>query len=254
LRLARLRIGLAGVALAVGAAVSCVDLGSLQVSENVADGGSPSWCEQHAADASFCEDFDRFGLSRFDTIEQTGGTTTLDTTNASSPPNALFASSSGPAEMHASAVHLSTAKVSSATLSSDVRLEQAAQSGTQQGQLVKLAFTSGASSYEVGVGITGGSRDRFVYTYDVSSKSYAVVANGSPWPLGQWVRVTLHVTLAANGTGSVDVDLDGVTLAAQAPIQPPFPGGTVAFAVGVPFAAGGHDGWKVRIDNVVYEE
>ncbi len=222
----------------------------------------PSWCETHAADASFCEDFDRFGLSRFDPIKRENGTVTLDQAAASSPPYAMLARGDGPAKLSLGAYHASNTTASSATLSADVRIEKANQAGFQSAQLLQLFFNPGTTTkFEVGVGVGGtgsGTPDhaRFVYRNAAAipnAQPFAIVSSGASWPLQQWVRVTLHVMFAPDGGGTADVDFDGVAFAKGVPLTQTPALGSVAFNVGVGFADQGHDGWAVRIDNVVFD-
>lgn len=217
----------------------------------------PSWCETHAADASFCEDFDRFGLSRFTSIIRENGSVTLDPADASSPPYAMLARGDGPAQLRVGAFLASSATASSATLSADVRIEKTNQAGSQTALLLQLFFNPGLPTrFEVGVGVGGtgsGGPDHARIVYRNDAQTFAIVSSGASWPLQQWVRVTVHVMLAPDGGGAADVDFDGVALVKGIPVGHTPGQGLTAFGVGVGYASPGHDGWVVQIDNVVFD-
>jgi hypothetical protein len=220
--------------------------------EGGADAGSDaSWCEKNAPGATFCEDFDRFGLARFTGVEQTNATAQVVAGDARSSPSALLVSGSGPAEIHGRAAFQWPATSTDVTLAADVRVDKANAAGSQPAQFLVLFFGA-APGYQIGVGATGTAHERYVFFYEPTTSNYGVLARSGTWVLGQWVRVTLHVHLAGVGSGTVDVDFDGLPLAKDLPIAPPLASSAVELSVGIPFANAGHDGWAVRTDDVAF--
>ncbi|MDB4936370.1 MAG: hypothetical protein JWP87_3342 [Labilithrix sp.] len=247
MRLARLRIGLACIALAVGAAVSCVDFGSLQVSENVAEGGSPSVDAESGvdgtsvadagADASwcatqpphwFCADFDEVGGPEVGWTKSNvgGGGVPIAhdlSVSVSAPASARSAVTNGSAKGGSYAVLIKSVSPhpASMTVGFDILTSaptgEAYDGGATLFAIQDLATVDGAMTYGVTLDVPGGAPGLNVNTSYLGDGGFAEFFASVQALATDWTRVVValdfgppeRVRVSFNGAVQLDHVIDG---------------------------------------------
>ena len=215
------------------------------------DPGRPGWCATHAPDASFCADFDDGrGLDAFDETYVDNASVSVDDGASRSPPASVLAVS-GPKSGGANAqlIKLVPNAPTRATVSFDVRLESAHPNVGAELVHFRFAKSDGERDYTVGFGTSAGAGATYAYVYAPTPSLYEEFTPREPIPLGTWVRFVLTVDLPAK---VFRIERDDGQPPVTETIDPP-PTNALSLEVGLAYASEGKSGWKVRMDNVVFD-
>jgi len=226
------------------------------------DGGdASSWCTTHKGDASFCEDFDTQGLTRWDDVGQSGGATaTNDTTNPSSAPFALLSevpalSGGGSSEAYVARRFPSAAK--DLWVEAEFRLEKAS-TATQTLDLLVLVQRSplepDKQAWEVGFRLNGTTRKLEFFQYNFFNGAFSTFFTfPPPFPVDTWTRIGVRLEVTSNLSGNVDIDINGTRVATAVVVQPIFAMAPFQLIIGAAYVKSPQTGWTVRTDNVLFD-
>jgi hypothetical protein len=209
------------------------------------------WCAVNAPKAFYCNDFDTDGFTRVRREESQGGTMKLVTGDALSAPNAALADCpKGSIDLQsAEGVLTPGVRTAGGTASTSVRIDQMNTVPDKGIEILAVIFSpSPGVLTQVGVGL-GADRKPYAFRYQTTPDNYVTLGIGSTdVPVGAWARVVLTIDGAA---GKATATIDGAPIITNISYAV-IPSGDVAVVFGA-FATAGHDGWKVRHDNIVFD-
>ncbi|MDB4994843.1 MAG: hypothetical protein JWM74_2275 [Myxococcaceae bacterium] len=210
-----------------------------------------SWCALNAPTAFFCNDFDTDGFTRVRREESLGGTMKLVTGDALSAPNAALADCPHVASdlQSAEGVMLPGATTARATVATSVRIDKMNTVPDKGIEILAVIFRPSAGVLaQVGVGL-GTDRKPYAFRYQNTPDNYVTLGVGSTdVPVGAWARVVLTIDGVA---GKATATFDGAPIITNVSYAV-IPSGEVSLVFGA-FATAGHNGWKIRHDNIVFD-
>lgn len=214
------------------------------------DAGASGWCATHAPDARLCADFEDGGTDLFDDPVTDNGTIGVDTLASRSAPASLFAAAGArPDRVRAFLRTLAATDVTRAQVAFDLRVEGT--HATTGAEVAHLKFTTATAYYTVGFGVFAAGNGTYAYEYSAAPSVYEENPRMKPFPLETWVRITLTADLP---TKTVTLRREDDPTALTAPLAAPLTGPLdLELELGIAYSRAGEDGWKVRLDNIVFD-
>lgn len=178
------------------------------------------------------------------------GTVGVDTLASRSAPASLFAAAGARGgTVGAFMRKLAATNVTRAKVAFDLHVEGTHPSSAAE--IAHLKFTTATTDYTVGFGVFAAGNDTYAYDYSPDPSVYEEHPTGKPFPIKTWVRITLTADLP---TKTVTLEREDDPNRLTAPLVAPLTGPLdLELELGIALSRAGDEGWRVRLDNIVFD-